>query len=113
MNKEDYDKLSTFDKIEFDIEMKMYMKHNDKIASIYDNLGDVYSYKDLEEAKALEEHETLQEYKKALKEKCEQLEHLQNLIDKATNYYLKTLAKNGSMPDEAVEMYNLLEENKR
>lgn len=112
MNKEDYDKLSTFDKIEFDIEMKMYMEHNDKIASIYDNLGDFYSYKDLEEAKSLEEHETLKEYKKALKEKCEQLEHLQSLIDKTTNYYLKTLSKNGSMPYEAVEMYNLLEGNK-
>lgn len=34
-------------------------------------------------------------------------------MEKATNYYLKTLAKNGSMPDEAVEMFNLLEENKR
>lgn len=33
-------------------------------------------------------------------------------IDKTTNYYLKTLAKNGSMPDEAVEMFNLLEGNK-
>lgn len=40
-------------------------------------------------------------------------EKLNNLIDKTTNYYLKTLAKNGSMPDEAVEMYNLLEQNKR
>lgn len=37
---------------------------------------------------------------------------LQNLIDKTTNYYLKTLDKNGSMPDEAVEMFNLLEGNK-
>lgn len=33
-------------------------------------------------------------------------------IEKVTNYYLKTLAKNGSMPDEAVEMFNLLEGNK-
>lgn len=33
-------------------------------------------------------------------------------MEKATNYYLKTLAKNGSMPDEAVEMFNLLEGNK-
>lgn len=39
------------------------------------------------------------------------LEHLQSLIDKTTNYYLKTLAKNGSMPEEAVKMFNLLEEN--
>lgn len=42
----------------------------------------------------------------------EKINHLQNLIDKTTNYYLKTLAKNGSMPDEAVEMFNLLEGNK-
>ena len=41
-----------------------------------------------------------------------QIDHLQSLIDKTTNYYLKTLAKNGSMPDEAVEMFNLLEGNK-
>lgn len=33
------------------------------------------------------------------------------LFDKTTNYYLKTLAKNGSMPDEAIEMFNLLEGN--
>lgn len=33
-------------------------------------------------------------------------------MEKATNYYLKTLAKNGSMPDEAAEMFNLLEGNK-
>ena len=34
-------------------------------------------------------------------------------MEKTTNYYLKTLAKNGSMPSEAVEMYNLLEGNKQ
>ena len=51
-----------------------------------------------------------EQIKKLVEEKTN---HLQNLIDKTTNYYLKTLAKNGSMPDEAVEMYNLLEENKR
>lgn len=49
---------------------------------------------------------------KEIKEKDNQIQHLQNLIDKTTNYYLKTLAKNGSMPDEAVEMFNLLEGNK-
>ena len=42
----------------------------------------------------------------------QEIQRLQNLIDKATNYYLKTLAKNKSMPDEAVEMFNLLEGNK-
>lgn len=52
------------------------------------------------------------ELRKQVSEKDKQIEHLQNLIDKTTNYYLKTLAKNGSMPDEAVEMFNLLEGNK-
>ena len=70
---------TTFDEIEYDIAMKMYMKHNSKIANINDHLGEVYSYKDLEEAKALEEYDTLQEYKKALKEKCD-------AIDKAIEY---------------------------
>lgn len=41
----------------------------------------------------------------------QEIQHLQNLIDKTTNYYLKTLSKNGSMPIEAIEMFNLLEEN--
>lgn len=42
----------------------------------------------------------------------EKTNHLQNLIDKTTNYYLKTLDKNGTMPDEATQMFNLLEGNK-
>ena len=29
----------------------------------------------------------------------QEIQRLQNLIDKTTNYYLKTLSKNGSMPD--------------
>ena len=42
----------------------------------------------------------------------DEIKRLNNLIGKTTNYYLKTLAKNKSMPDEAVEMFNLLEGNK-
>lgn len=41
----------------------------------------------------------------------EEFYKLKNRIDKATNYYFKTLAKNGSMPDEAVKMFNILEGN--
>ena len=42
-----------------------------------------------------------------------QIEHLQNLIDKATDYYLKELSQSVHMDDVAVEMFNLLEESKR
>lgn len=77
---------STFDKIEYDIAMDIYMKHNSKIASIYDNLGDIYGYDDLEDAKALEEHDTLEEYKKALKEKCNAIDKAIELLEKE-NYH--------------------------
>ena len=32
-------------------------------------------------------------------------------IENTINYYLKTLGKNGIMPDEAVKMFNILEGN--
>ena len=79
MNKEEYDKLNLFDKIEFDIAMELYGKHNDRIASINDHLGEMYGYKDLQEAIDLEKEDELNLYKKALKEKCE-------VISKAIEY---------------------------
>lgn len=97
MTKEEYDKLSTFDKIEYDIDMQMYMEHNDKIASIYDHLGEVYGYQDLEDAKALEKHETFELYKKALKEKCE-------AIDKAIEYVEENITS-----FRKIELLNILQ----
>lgn len=82
---------STFDKIEFDIAMEMYFKHNDKIASINDHLGDMYSYKDLEDAEALEEYDTLQEYKKALKEKCDAFDKAIELLEQENNVCPRSL----------------------
>lgn len=72
---------STFDEIEFNIAMKMYFEHNDKIASINEHLGEMYSYKDLEDAEVLETYDTLQEYKKALKEKCDAFDKVLNFIN--------------------------------
>lgn len=66
------------------------------------------SYTRLEELHDFVVEQDLKHQEKAEKA----IEHLQNLIDKTTNYYLKTLAKNKTMPDEAVEMFNLLEGNK-
>ena len=49
---------------------------------------------------------------KQIKTLLDYITNLQQRIDKATNYYLKTLSKNGSMPSEAVDMFNILEGNK-
>ena len=54
----------------------------------------------------------IEHLRRMLQSEIRQKHYLQSLIDKTTNYYLKTLDKNGSMPDEAVEMFNLLEGHK-
>lgn len=50
------------------------------------------------------------------KQLLEIINYLTDLIDKTTTYYYKTLSQynnqNKKMPDEAVEMFNLLEGNK-
>lgn len=54
----------------------------------------------------------IEHLRKMLQSEIRQKHYLQSLIDKTTNYYLKTLAKNGCMSNVAVEMFNLLEGNK-
>jgi uncharacterized protein YjaZ len=79
MNKEEYDKLPTYEKIDFDISMELYGKYNDTIATINDHLGEMYGYSDLRDVEELEKSEELKLYKQALKDKC-------NAIDKAIEY---------------------------
>lgn len=97
MNKEEYDKLNLFDKIEFDIAMELYGKHNDRIASINDHLGEMYGYKDLQEAIDLEKEDELDLYKKALIEKCE-------VISKAIEY----IEEKGRLKYQPNELINIL-----
>lgn len=80
------------------------MNNESKINNIIDlkELVDYMREKDLEIEHWRYKH--LKEFKS--RKRCEER------IDKATNYYLKTLSKNGSMPDEAAQMFNLLEGNK-
>ena len=54
----------------------------------------------------------IEHLRRMLQSEIRQKHYLQSLIDKTTNYYLKTLSINASMPSEAVEMFNLLEGNK-
>ena len=74
---------------------------NKEIKEILDEINYVYDIL----CEGTREHQYMREIR-------DYITNLQQRIDKATNYYLKTLAKNGSMPDEAVEMFNLLEGNK-
>jgi hypothetical protein len=54
----------------------------------------------------------IEHLRKMLLREVKQKHCLQNLIDKTTSYYLKELSQCSYMDDVAVEMFNLLEENK-
>ncbi len=55
MNKEEI-KFDTNEDILLQIAMKSYEKHNDKLCSINEYLGEIYSYKDLVDAEELQVH---------------------------------------------------------
>lgn len=94
MNKEEFDEYITWEERVLD-KLEQWVKYD----------------KPMTRKQAEETIDFICEQDNVIDRKIKQLKHLQNLIDKTTNYYLKTLAKNGSMPDEAVEMFNLLEGN--
>lgn len=79
------------------------------------NKEEIKQFKSLLKQGILRHTNILLDYKfqSALLKIIENYEKLYIAKDKTTNYYLKTLAKNKSMPDEAVEMFNLLEGNKQ
>lgn len=87
MNKEDYEKLSSFEKIDYDIAMKIYFKHNDRIASINDHIGEMYDYSDLQDAIDCEKNDELNEYKMALKEKCDAIDKAIDYVEDNTVYF--------------------------
>lgn len=48
--------FDTNEDIIYQIEMMSYMKYNDMIATANDHIGDIYSYRDIEDMKSAEEH---------------------------------------------------------
>lgn len=68
------------------IEMNSYMEYNDRIARMNDYIGEIYSYKDIEDMEALQEHHEkelaykairqLQKENKQLKDRIKELEEL-------------------------------------
>lgn len=52
----------------YDIEMQLYMEFNDDIATMYDHLGDIYSYKDIEDKKQAEQQRKIELMENAIKQ---------------------------------------------
>lgn len=87
--------FNTNEDIVFQIEMLSYIRFNDQIASMNENLGDIYSYKDIDEIKIYQtEYEKRLSYqaiqqlqqentqlKQQLKDKDELLEKIKNMSE--------------------------------
>lgn len=71
-------KFDTNEDILFQIAMTIYDKHNSNIASINDNLGNIFSYKDLEDAEKAE----LEDEKRLLELAVKQLQQERKILIK-------------------------------
>ena len=79
----------------FQIDMQIYDEFNDTIATMNDHLGDIYSYRDIEEVEKAEKEKEIKLLKEAIKKlqiennKQKQLINLIDNYNKKLNNYLK------------------------
>lgn len=66
----------------FQIDMKLYDEFNDKFCEIYDNLGTVYSYKDLDDLEKLEKETEIKLLRQAIKKQSEEIEILKDMNER-------------------------------
>lgn len=79
----------------FDIDMQLYDEFNDKIATMNDHLGDIYSLRDVEEVEKAEKEKEIQLLRKAVKEQSQQIEYLNCIVESdKDNYISKTNIEN-------------------
>jgi len=78
-------KFDTNEDILFQIAMITYERHNSTIASINDNLGDMYSYKDLEEAEKCELEDEKHLLELAIKQLQQENQQLKSQLEQSKN----------------------------
>lgn len=70
----------------YDIEMQLYMEFNDDIATMYDHLGDIYSYKDIEDKKQAEQQRKIELMGNAIKQLQNNWNELKKWLENGRNY---------------------------
>lgn len=79
----------------FDIDMQLYDEFNDKIATMNDYLGDIYSLRDVEEVEKAEKEKEIKLLREAVKEQSQQIEYLNCIVESdKDNYINKTNIEN-------------------
>ena len=70
----------------YDIEMQLYMEFNDTIATMNDHLGDIYSYKDIEDTKQAEKDRKIELMEKAIKQLQNNWNELKAIVENRYNF---------------------------
>lgn len=69
----------------FQIDMQLYDEFNDKLCEINEHLGDIYTYKDLQDIENAEKEKERILLRKAVKELQKELEELKSIASEFTN----------------------------
>lgn len=66
----------------FDIDMQLYDEFNDKFCEMNDNLGTVYTYKDLDDLEKAEKEKEIQLLREAVRKLQKEVEEYKTLLKK-------------------------------
>lgn len=66
----------------FDIDMQLYDEFNDKFCEMNDNLGDIYSLRDVEEVEKAEKEKEIQLLREAVRKLQKEVEEYKTLFKK-------------------------------
>lgn len=66
----------------FDIDMQLYDEFNDKFCEMNDNLGTIYTYKDLDDLEKLEKEEEIKLLREAVRKLQKEVEEYKTLLKK-------------------------------
>ena len=64
----------------FDIDMQLYDEFNDKIATMNDHLGDIYSLRDVEEVEKAEKEKEIELLREAVRKLQKEVEEYKTLL---------------------------------
>ena len=66
----------------FQIDMQLYDEFNDKLCEINEHLGDIYSYKDLDDVEKAEKEKEIKLLREAIKKQQKEIELMKTKINK-------------------------------
>ena len=90
----------------YDIDMQLYDEFNDKIATMNDYLGDIYSLRDVEEVENAQKEKEIELLRKAVTRLQNKIKKAVDFIDDENNFF-----EDGENWQNVLKIKEILEEN--